>query len=267
MDNLYQYNKNKGNKKKVFVLLPLLIVFFVFVKQNLAYSSSGENMNTHQAMTLEQFNDRTHFLNDFSRFNIALFDQQREEHDDLRLVRPDGVEVRQLNNSDSYQEEITFPHSPFTYVNVYDKHGYVIAKALQFYGTAYGQVFQYDRKGKVTHTREIDARFVLTIDELRALMLSQYGVDIFVTGLSDQPHDKEIAAFSMTADEESGRSYYEVYIWHISDTKTITAYLVDGISGKVLLIQPSFELYVGDQYGERQASIYHDYYAKSQSLK
>lgn len=203
--------------------------------------------------TLEQFNDPLWHERDVRWFDIARFEHGSNGSE--WTISSHGVNIRQLasrSEENRYQEEISRPDSPYTYINVYDAQGRLALKAVDFYGRSIGEYVSYGSTGQIIHRREANnGLFTYPVADLITHMRTCCQLNLLDT--------RRMLLFRTIGDVPP--FYYAIYVWSSPDGKVnrsnrLEGYLVDAENGTLVYHMTSGILITPDNI---QGNLYEEY--------
>lgn len=217
------------NQGFLFILLSLCMGF-AQAQTNTIQTHTQEPTMPPAQQTLEEFNQPDVFMQSMTRLDVNAF--KKHQSFEWSFIAPDGRHIRQLHSGDGYQEVISRPDSPYEFLNTYDANGHLSGKAVRFYGNFVGEALDFSPQGNIIKRINFDGPFKFTIDQLHAMMLKDYHVNIMETTRTDALGKVRLVLRSVYPPEN--RPYYEIFVISPTYSGDLTTYLVDGVTGQML---------------------------------
>lgn len=144
--------------------------------------------------------------------------------DEINFTKPNGDEVRQIEDKDTYIEYISNKETPFNTVNVFYKHTCALkATAEMFYGFSIGVTKEYDQKGILIKETNNDEPFKFTIEALAQKVKEEFHIDVL----------KNTIGVSINRTTNPVPTYHFAYPVIEGDSGWLNIVVFDGITGSV----------------------------------
>lgn len=126
-----------------------------------------------------------------------------------------------------FREDCHYPDSPYNTVFLYYKNGRIKKSWTTFYECIIGNITEYDSIGRAVNQRDEDSFYKFDIEALIKKMKKEYNVDLL-----DRKSIYQVSRFFI---KSMNQSFYEVYAYRPKTLTQADTYLIDGMTGEMLL--------------------------------
>ena len=126
-----------------------------------------------------------------------------------------------------FREDCHYPDSPYNTVFLYYKNGRIKKSWTTFYECIIGNITEYDSIGRAVNQRDEDTFYKFDIEALIKKMKKEYNVDLL-----DRKSIYQVSRFFI---KSMNQSFYEVYAYRPKTLTQADTYLIDGMTGEMLL--------------------------------